>query len=302
MSQRKGRIVAVGVAVAAAVVAVAGGAFAAGSPGIPDNTVDTNDLKNGGINQVDLSTGLYNILRTPNQDTVTGWSIKDGSIQFNDLAPGAKTALKGDKGDDGPKGDDGAKGDKGDTGDKGDKGEKGDPGTPAVVTATGDTAVSERPDSGLHGTWADDSMTRTLTVVRQHAAKASDCGAGAVKCWFYTGTIKDNGSFKTRAGALSPNAGTPISGIVTGTISGVYEIEFYADSDEPDGSLVESTASGPEPATSDWMKMAFPTGTKFNGFEGVDYSWTYQASNTCETHIQATAKNTGDIQGINKCG
>ena len=126
MSQRKGRIAVVGVAIAAAVVAVAGGAQAAGNAGIADNTVDSNDLKNGGINQVDLSSGLYNILRTPNENTVTGWSIKDGSIQYSDLAPGTQAALKGAKGD---KGDTGTKGDKGDKGETGPKGDKGDPAT-----------------------------------------------------------------------------------------------------------------------------------------------------------------------------
>lgn len=272
MSQRKGRIAVVGVAVAAAVVVVAGGAQAAGNAGIADNTVDSNDLKNGGINQVDLSTGLYNILRTPNQDTVTGWSIKDGSIQLTDIAPAARAALKGD------------------------------PGASAILTVTADTMVTGRPDTATDGSiWADDSMTRTLTVVRQHAATSTDCGEDAVKCWFYTGTIKDNGTFKTRNGAHGPNSTTEISGVVNGTVNGVYEIEFFASSDKPNSALVDSTVIGDEPTTSDWMKMAFPAGTKFHGFHGVDYTWVYTAPATCETHTQKTHSNTGDILGVNHC-
>ena len=125
MSHRKGRIAVVIVAVGAAVVAVAGGANAAGNPSITDNSVDSSDLKNGGINQVDLSVPLYNLLRTPAQNTVTSWSVTDGSLGLADFSAAAKEGLKGDKGDAG------ARGEKGDQGDKGDKG---DPGQDAVYT------------------------------------------------------------------------------------------------------------------------------------------------------------------------
>lgn len=178
----------------------------------------------------------------------------------------------------------------------------GAPGADAILSVTADTMVTGRPDTATDATvWANDSMTRTLTVVRQHATKASDCGAGAVKCYFYTGTIKDNGTFTTVAGAHGPNSATPISGVVNGNVNGVYEIEFYATSDLPNSSNVDSTVSGSSPSTSNWMKMAFPAGTQFNGFTGVDYKWVYTAPATCETHTQQTSGNSGDILGVNHC-
>jgi hypothetical protein len=181
-------------------------------------------------------------------------------------------------------------------------GTPGTPGADAILTVTADTMVTGRDDTATDGSvWAKDSMTRTLTVVRQHAAEAAKCGAGAVKCWFYTGTIKDNGTFTTLDGAHGPNSTTPISGIVNGTVNGVYEIEFYANSDVPNSTHVDSTVTGSSPSTSNWMKLAFPTGTQFAGFNGLDYTWVYTAPNTCETHTQTTAANTGDILGKNLC-
>jgi hypothetical protein len=49
------------------------------------------------------------------------------------------------------------------------------------------------------------------------------------------------------------------------------------------------------------MKMAFPAGTQFAGFTGVDYTWVYKAPKTCEEHKQTTAGNTGDILGNVAC-
>lgn len=182
------------------------------------------------------------------------------------------------------------------------------PGTPgtdgkdAILTVTADTMVTGRDDTATDASvWAKDAMTRTLTVVRQSAAEASKCGAGAVKCWFYTGTIKDNGTFTTVAGAHGPNSATPINGIVQGTVNGVYEIEFYASSDAPNSTNVDATVTGNSPSTSNWMKMAFPAGTQFAGFNGVDYKWSYAAAATCENHVQQTSGNSGDILGVNHC-
>lgn len=181
-------------------------------------------------------------------------------------------------------------------------GTPGQNGKDAILTVTADTMVTGRDDTATDASvWAKDAMTRTLTVVRQSAAEASKCGAGAVKCWFYTGTIKDNGTFQTVAGAHGPNSTTPINGIVQGTVNGVYEIEFYANSDVPNSSNVDSTVTGNSPSTSNWMKMAFPAGTQFDGFHGVDYKWSYAAAATCENHVQQTSGNTGDILGVNHC-
>lgn len=182
----------------------------------------------------------------------------------------------------------------------------GTPGTngkDSIVTVTADTMVTNRPDTGTDGTvWAKDNMTRSLSLTKQSAAEASKCGSGAVRCFFYTGTIKDAGTFTTIDGAHSPNAsGTNINGVNIGTVNGVYAIEFYASTDQVNPSLVDATISGSAPSTSDWMKLAFPAGTKFSALGGIDYTWQYNLAATCETHTQTTAANTGNITGVSKC-
>jgi hypothetical protein len=230
---------------------------------------------------------------------VTNYNIKDGTIYCADLAPGMCEWFTG-----GPFNGtvheatlDAALRAKVNA-----VGAPGAPGQDALLTISADSMVTGRDDTATDASvWAKDSMTRTLTVVRQHADAASKCGPGAVKCWFYTGTIKDNGTFTTVAGAHGPNSTTPINGVVNGTVNGVYEIEFYANSDVPNSTHVDSTVSGNSPTTSNWMKLAFPAGTQFDGFTGVDYKWVYTAPATCEVHQQSTAGNTGDILGVNAC-
>jgi len=193
------------------------------------------------------------------------------------------------------------------------QGAKGDPGAPgqngsnATLTVTAQTAVSARDDSGLHGDWAKDAMVRTITVTRQHAAKAADCGASSSQCWFYTGTLTDQGSFRSTDGALSPNAGVAISGNVSGTFSGGAQVEFYADSDSPSAATVPSTTTGDSPSTSTWAEQLFAAGTNFAGVALPEYSWTYSAPATCEQYSEllkgstGPETDTGDIQGVNHC-
>lgn len=258
-----------------------------------DNTVDSStvvnesltgaDIKNGTLYQADLNPALVDYFTGVFNNTVGSAAVKDGSLLLADFSQAAKDGLKGDKGDTGATGPQG-------------------PAGAGLLTVTADSMVTARPDTATDGSvWANDSMTRTLSVTKQHAAEATKCGAGAVKCFFYTGTIKDNGTFTTVTGAHGPNSATAINGIVNGTLNGVYEIEFYANSDAPNPSLVDSTVTGASPSTSNWMKLAFPAGTLFAGFAGVDYKWVYLAPATCETHTQTTTSTTGDILGINHC-
>lgn len=192
-------------------------------------------------------------------------------------------------------------------GPKGDTGPAGPAGSNATLTVTAQTAVSGRDDSGQHGNWALDAMIRTISVTRQHAAKASDCGSSATQCWFYTGTLTDNGSFRTTDGALSPDAGTPINGNVSGTFTGGAQVEFYADSDAPNASLVPATTTGDSPSTSNWAGQLFAAGTNVSTINLPGYAWTYQAPNTCEQYSEVfkgsgAEVDTGDIQGVNHCG
>ena len=150
-------------------------------------------------------------------------------------------------------------------------------------------------------------MTRTVTVTRQQAAEASKCGPSAVQCWFFTGTIIDNGTFRTVDGALSPNSGAAIHGNVSGAFSGGAQVEFYADNATPDATRVPATRAGAVPATSTWIDELFPDGTHFAGEALPSYSWTYGGTSTCEQFTETWANgassqtDTGDIQGLNDC-
>lgn len=178
---------------------------------------------------------------------------------------------------------------------------------PQVTTWTAQTAVSDRDDSGLHGNWAKDAMIRTLTLNFQHSVPASNCGPNADQCYFYKYTLTDQGNFRTTDGALSPNAGTPIAGNVSGTFNGGASGEFYADSASPNASLVPATATGDSPATSKWAEQFFAAGTNFASENLPAYTWTYSAQATCEQYSETfkgssgPETDTGDIQGVNHC-
>lgn len=233
-------------------------------------------------------------------NAVAGKQVVNGSlgeIEF-DAATKAKLNKVGTKGD---KGATGAQGPKGDTGATGPAGPAGANGNDAILSVTAASSLSDRPDSGAHGTWAKDALTRTVAITRQHAAKASECGGGATKCWYYTGSIVDNGSFTTVDGGKSPEAGADIAGTVSGTVAGASQIEFYASSNAPDPSKVDATVTGAAHPTGEWVKMFFPAGTVVTESDLLDWAWTYTAPATCEKWVNAKAGNTGDITGVNAC-
>jgi hypothetical protein len=179
------------------------------------------------------------------------------------------------------------------------------------VTATASTAVSNRSDSGAHGTWAKDAFTRAVTITRHDPVSVSNCGGnatnGVTSCFYYTGSITDGGSFITISGANSPNAGTPINGVVAGTLTGGSAVEFYASSGTPDASLVPATFSGDGVSSTDWVKQFFVNGTSFNTPNEINWAYHYSASATCETwddNYNNGAGNQpadGDIVGVNHC-
>lgn len=133
---------------------------------------------------------------------------------------------------------------------------------PAPVTAS--TAITGRPDSGGNGTWATDSMTRTITI--------TSLGSGS-----YTATLKDTrGTFTTGRGDFVPNQsaspGVKFTQRITGMFSGTASFSFTATA-APDGKLVPRRATGAGPTdTSDWFKLAFPAGTVFGG-TGILNTW-----------------------------
>lgn len=180
----------------------------------------------------------------------------------------------------------GVQGPAGPQGPQGPAGPAGPPGQNAILTVSAQTQVSNWPESGG---WANDAYTRDVTITRQHASPAADCGASATQCWFYTETLGDNGSFTTVDGHASPNGSSPaaIAGSFTGTMTGGGKLEFYASSDSPNPALVPGTADGSAKpsSTTDWYHLFFPDGTLFGAATGanapwVTYDWSYAANVT----------------------
>ena len=216
---------------------------------------------------------------------------------------GYYTAYTPEPGPTGPAGPAGPSGPAGPAGPAGPTGPVG----PSVLTVTGTTSLTNRNDSGNHGDWATDTVSRTISVTRNGAVEASKCGASATSCWLYTGSLQDNGTFMTKAGAKSPNAGVDINGTVTGSIIGGSKVEFYADSDHPDAALLQPTYDGNTVSTTTFVEQFFPAGTNFSTPNLVNWSWTYGPTATCEKWVDAYNNGDGgqagdgDITGVNQC-
>jgi hypothetical protein len=307
MFQSKSRIAAAGTAIAVATSATAvlllGGGSAtaadrAATAALPADSVTGLQIKDGTVWQSDLAPVFVKALYGVYNNTVTTPSIVKGAVTEDKLAPAVQDKLNnvgnGEQGPQGPKGDTGA------------QGPAGKDGKDAIVSVTALSNLTNRPDSSQYGNWAIDTMARTVSITKQGAVPASNCGAGATSCYFYTGSMIDSGTFKTTDGAKSPGKGLNISGTVQGTISGGAKLEFYATSDAPDVSLVQGNVDGAgdpakETTTETWVKQFFPGSDKVTNATLNDWKWTYTANGTCEVHTQSASGNTGDIAGANAC-
>jgi hypothetical protein len=182
--------------------------------------------------------------------------------------------------------------------------------TPPAPTQHGSwkatTKLSDRPDGGNGGDWADDYMTRVATIkLVGNETTLSDCGAGATHCYAYTGTLSDKGTFVTIPHSLAPNQSTPgvteKSPAAHGTINGNATLTFYASSDHPNASGVPSnvnnhntTPSG-EGTTTNWVEQFFPNGTTFGGGPALTtWSWSYATTGLHPQQHWIDALNNGD--------
>jgi hypothetical protein len=140
------------------------------------------------------------------------------------------------------------------------------------------TAVSvlhNRADVGAsNNPWAYDNFTRTLTI-----RPTGSSGTGASTIYYYSASYKDNGTFKTVNGALTPNqsgpyAGQTENGSVTGTMTGFEQYSFTATS-LPNMKLVPASPAPGTGSTDAWYKLAFPAGTTFGGSGLGNWGWHY---------------------------
>lgn len=145
------------------------------------------------------------------------------------------------------------------------------------TSATANTVLSDWPESS---DWANDDFGRSATVTLKSQVDADKCGQSAQQCFFYVGMLNDTGSFTTVDGAATPNGtGGTVTGGRTGQLTGVTRIEFYATSDQPDGSLVRTSATGADKGgrvtTSTWVEQFFGPDVQFASVRLVTYDFEY---------------------------
>ncbi len=157
-------------------------------------------------------------------------------------------------------------------------------GSPLLVDVN--QAVSNDPDSGMHGNWAMDNFTRHIQIWAEgdhYCAKADDTGA-----------------FTTFGGisGISPQSGAALPEVVTGTmVGGTYGTLTGATPSDVGNWGTTGTATPLDcnfadcSATSKWVQNYFSGGT-YSYDNG--WSWTYNGG-VNGTWVNAASGNTGDI-------
>ena len=161
------------------------------------------------------------------------------------------------------------------------------PATPVGQTVTATTSVTDHPDSGIGGTWADDNFTRVATVRRLPGTiPLADCpGSGTGFCYPWSGTLTDTGHFTTVAGAESPRTTATLDQSLTGTFNGGSKtIQFYSSWKTASAALVAKHVDGPvsdRETSTDWVEQFFGAAATFGSAASpgdVDlgaWSWKY---------------------------
>jgi LPXTG-motif cell wall-anchored protein len=173
--------------------------------------------------------------------------------------------------------------------------------TPPCRTAS--TTLTDRPDSGLHGDWAKDAITRTVKIC-EAAPLAPDATTATLAKSTYTATVVDTGTFTTVAGK-SPVKGDTLPAGVVGKLTGGYMATFTA---APafanykhvfDGKSYSGTAPS---TTGDWVKALWGGEDYTQLTNLVGWKWTYSTcsadlAKATETFVNAESGNSGDITG-----
>ena len=149
------------------------------------------------------------------------------------------------------------------------------PGHPVTAKAT--SHIVHHPDGG-HGNpaiWAEDTINRTVTIKLMGSADPSNCGGGVTHCYYYTGTLSDNGTFAAVVRAGAPNQ----SGHWAGSTGSAAAGPGHDDRRRTGGVLRQlqppgRRARGPLPrhhntsatgdeTTSAWVEQFFPASTRW---------------------------------------
>lgn len=167
---------------------------------------------------------------------------------------------------------------------------------PVPTTAHAVTHVANRPDSGNGGTWAYDTLNRTLDVVVSPVQFAADTAAGLTD---YTATVSDLGVFSARQGELSPNqstAGVKIAHAVKGSMTGSISYTITAPAADTLTGVVPTQENDNFAAalvsTANWPKQAFATPAGVTVTEVNTWSWAYQTA--CEKWLDSAVNGYGN--------
>jgi len=142
--------------------------------------------------------------------------------------------------------------------------------------------LADRPDSGNHGTWATDQITRTAKVCHTLTVSSytSEMNSPA---WHYLAEVVDDGHFVTVTGpSNSPNAGHAVGHVVPGYLGGTYTATFTAPAhwfgwlggDWNGKTLTGAPGSAANPTTSNYIKSLWKKDFGGNSIDN-DWSWTY---------------------------
>lgn len=181
---------------------------------------------------------------------------------------------------------------------------------PAPDCKTVTSTLTNHPDNGHSGIWAEDSGTRTVKVcVVQPEVLARVAVTGA----HFHAVVTDEGTFVTRGGDhLSPNKGVKLLANVHGTWNGGFVADFEAPAPTAPGvwpnfdasTLQGKTFNGTDgPKTGEWVKSLWKQAElKVSPGGWTDnYSWTYRTCNEqwidAENNKDGQGPLAGDITG-----
>jgi LPXTG-motif cell wall-anchored protein len=171
----------------------------------------------------------------------------------------------------------------------------------ASTCKTATTTLTDRPDSGLHGDWAKDAITRTVKLCEAVPGVPGPDGGKST----YIASVADTGTFTTVAGK-SPNAGVTLPAGIVGKLAGGYTATFTA---TPAFATYQhvfdgKTYSGTAPSTTgDWVAKLwggedFTSVTNLGGWTWTYWTCSVDLAKATEKFVNAEAGNAGDITGI----
>src|ERR1035438_1284258 len=122
----------------------------------------------------------------------------------------------------------------------------------------------------------------TATLSAQNEGTVNGATYTVPACNAYTAVLKDNGTFTTIGGALTPNQGaypgtTLPERQVNGQMNGYGDFTTFYATTAPDASLVQGRVSGNAVSSSVWPELFFPAGTAFAGVNEATFGYYYNA-------------------------